>query len=467
MKTWNWVLLGLVLAAWVGSAQAQSAVKPAGDGTSANPYRISQLGHLVWVSDNVGSSSGKYYTVQNDINAAATAGWGFAPIGDALAPFSGIFDGNGKVISNVVIYRENQYSVGFFGFVNSIGVVKHLSLVGGWVNGKNNVGGLVGWNEGTVDGCYATGSVTGNSLVGGLVGVNGGKVSGSHAAGAASGGGSVGGLAGWNYGTLRGCYATGPVTGGNYIVGGLVGYNTSLVRGCYATGAVSGGSSVGGLVGWNEGASTVINCYATGSVTGSGSEVGGLVGENSGVVNGCYAIGSATGNTRVGGLAGWSYGTVSECYSTGLATGSGYVGGLVGLNEGLVGNAFWDTQTSGQATSSGGAGRTTAQMKQQATFVGWDFVNAWRIIENETYPGFASSPLTYFSISQLVNCTGAGWSRTFVMDLTNFQNLAGQDGYQSYTVNYLLYYNIWTGIYLYDYGAGAFSALTWSINLDL
>ena len=74
---------------------------------------------------------------------------------------------------------------------------------------------------------------------------------------------------------------------------------------------------------------------------------------------------------------------------------------------------------------------------------------------------------SYFSTLQSVGCAGPGWSRTFVMDLTNFRNLAVQDGYQSYTVNYLLYYNIWTGIYLYGYDSGKFDAVTWSINLDL
>ena len=74
---------------------------------------------------------------------------------------------------------------------------------------------------------------------------------------------------------------------------------------------------------------------------------------------------------------------------------------------------------------------------------------------------------SYFSAAQTIRCTGAGWSRTYVMDLTNFHNLAVQDGYQNYMVNYLLYYNIWTGIYLYDYDTGAFSALTWLTNLDL
>ena len=77
------------------------------------------------------------------------------------------------------------------------------------------------------------------------------------------------------------------------------------------------------------------------------------------------------------------------------------------------------------------------------------------------------SSSSYFSGNQSVRCTGAGWSRTFAMDLTNFRNIAVQDGYQSYTVNYALFYNIWTGIYVFDYDAGAFTALTWLTNLDL
>ena len=77
------------------------------------------------------------------------------------------------------------------------------------------------------------------------------------------------------------------------------------------------------------------------------------------------------------------------------------------------------------------------------------------------------SSSSYFSINQAVRCTSAGWSRTFAMDLTNFRNIAVQDGYQSYTVSYALFYNIWTGLYLFDYDAGAFTALTWLTNLDL
>ena len=271
------------------SAQAQTSAVPPGAGTAVSPYLISQLEHLVWMGDNVGSSTGKYYTLQNNIDASDTTNWnsgaGFAPIGTDVTPFGGVFNGNGKVISNLSINRPGQQYVGLFGFVGSSGVVKDLGLAGGSVTGYCYVGGLVGVNAGTVSGCYATGSVTGA------------------------------------YGA----------------VGGLVGYNNDTVSNCYATGSVTGTWDVGGLVGYNSG--PVSNCYATGSVTG-----------------------------------GWD------------------VGGFVAINTSTVSNSYWDTQTSGQATSDGGTGKTTAQMKQQVTFVGWDFANVWRITENVTYPLFVTPP---------------------------------------------------------------------------
>jgi hypothetical protein len=98
-----------ILAA-TGATYAQSPVTPPGSGTQADPYQISQLGHLVWMGDTVASSSGKYYTMTADIDASATATWneaetsmdvleGFSPIGNEASEFSGIFDGVGHTIS--------------------------------------------------------------------------------------------------------------------------------------------------------------------------------------------------------------------------------------------------------------------------------------------------------------------------------------------------------------------------------
>jgi len=91
------------------------------------------------MGDNVSSSSGKHYTVQNDIDASATAGWesgaGFAPIGNDGTPFMGLFNGNGHALSSLTINRPGQNYVGLFGFVGNGGVVKDLGLAEGAVKG--------------------------------------------------------------------------------------------------------------------------------------------------------------------------------------------------------------------------------------------------------------------------------------------------------------------------------------------
>src|SRR5439155_20439166 len=65
----------------------------------------------------------------------------------------------------------------------------------------------------------------------------------------------------------------------------------------------------------------------------------------------------------IGGLVGRNLGTVQTSYATGAVSGPSNLGGLVGNNTsgpiaGTVTDSYWDTQTSGQATSAGGAGAT-------------------------------------------------------------------------------------------------------------
>ena len=158
---------------------------------------------------------------------------------------------------------------------------------------------------------------------------------------------------------------------------------------------VTGEWFVGGLVGYaNE--CTISNCQSTGSATGD-SYVGGLVGWNRDTVRNCYSLASVTGEWLVGGLVGHNRGTVSNSYSSGVVSGNEDVGGLVGRNyEAIVSNSFWDSQTSGQTTSDGGTGKTTAEMKSIATFTAWDIIAVapgqtnsayiWNIVDGETYP---------------------------------------------------------------------------------
>jgi branched-chain amino acid transport system substrate-binding protein len=175
--------------------------------------------------------------------------------------------------------------------------------------------------------------------------------------------------------------------------------------------AVNGAQEAGGLVGGSSG--TVSNSYSSGVVGGRTNNVGGLVGWNEGTVSNSYSTGSVTGDWSVGGLVGcnywnaWNPGTVSNSYSSGSVSSSQpEVGGLVGSAGGTTGNSFWDIETSGQSTSHGGVGKTTAEMQTIATFsgAGWNIVVVadpdmrnpsyiWNIVDGLTYPFLSWQPV--------------------------------------------------------------------------
>ncbi len=325
-----------------------------GDGTADAPYIITSADELNAVRQNLTA----HYSLANDIDLSASVVWngglGWKPIGD----FTGVFDANGCIIRDMAIESLDSY-IGLFGRVGSGGVITNLGIENCHITGMSNAGGLVGYNNyGTITNCYVTGAITAGTE-------NSPPI---HA----------GGLVGRNlYGAIKNCHANVDVIGSRDNLGGLVGYNSGPITNCYATGTVSRSgpaSFVGGLVGYNSG--PITHCYATGDVNGS-IVVGGLIGESWGYsVENCYSIGNVSGNQDVGGLIGRS-----------------------GTTQTIV-NCYWDIETSGQAASRGGSGRTTAEMKQQATYIGWSFV-FWTIDEGISYPSFRD--LSGYSLPQAIS----------------------------------------------------------------
>ena len=353
--------------------------------------------------------------------------------------FTGVFDGNGYRISHLTI--EGGSYLGLFGWLEG-GEVKRLGVADVNITGSGvYVAGLVGSNSpyysrkgGTVTQCYSSGAVTGGWYVGALVGYQWlGQMTQCYSDGTVSGTEGVGGLVGANQawfaerGIVSDCHSTSDVKGTGRFAGGLAGYNSGDVTECYSTGRVDGNDYAGGLVGSNDSdfdgdavyRSTVTRCYSTSVVRGK-SDVGGLVGYNVGTITDGYATGGVVGQTHVGGLLGlngyeepqWGegpihggmfrgtcvWGVVACAYSVGAVSGTSFVGGLVGTcsDKGEVSACFWDTQTSGQGTSDGGTGKTTAEMQTAKTFLdsGWDFVgekangteDIWWINEGKDYP---------------------------------------------------------------------------------
>ena len=331
---------------FAGSTDAYAGLVD-GDGSAADPFEVSTVYELQLVTERLGE--GDSFELVDDINASVTAEWydegsgpqGFEPLGNTTVGFNGTFDGGEYTITNLTINRSSDNSIGLFGHLESNGTVRSVTVDAATVSGNDNVGGLVGTNEGEVNGSSVAGQVDGSQRVGGLVGRNNETVRQSVAFAGVNGTDQTGGAVGHNDGTVMMVAATGTVDGADD-VGGLVGRNLAdgAVRQSYATGAVVDGTDVGGLVGDNDGG-TVTNTYAAGAV--NGTNAGGLVGRNEGgEIGQSYAVGRVNAtSTDVGGLLGnnsadatiedsyWDNGTTNQ--STGVNGTAGTVTDLVGF----------------------------------------------------------------------------------------------------------------------------------------
>ena len=150
-----------------------------------------------------------------------------------------------------------------------------------------------------------------------------------------------GGLFGNVWGaTIQNCNVTGEVNGYNYS-GGIVGYandNTHILN-CSFQGNVKGnGQDRGGIVGSTSIGCDVSGCFVTGTVTG-GNCVGGIAGNGVGTIKNCYALADVTaGGDSAGGIAGYAYGiTIENCYYSGKVSSNGNAGGIAGIarNSGI------------------------------------------------------------------------------------------------------------------------------------
>lgn len=172
-------------------------------------------------------------------------------------------------------------------------------------------------------------------------------------------------------------------------------------------------STYAGTLAGSVSGATISKVYVTGSITHYGSDdasgtVGGFIGQfSSGTVSDSFAIvdvvASSDGNATTeygGGFLGRGLGgTLNRVYAVGAvsapvadAAPAATVGGLIGSGTGAtVTNSFWDTETSGQATSADTeTGKTTAEMTSISTFTGagWNFSQTWNIsgATNDGYP---------------------------------------------------------------------------------
>ncbi len=309
---------------------------------------------------NINSNLIGNYVLGADIDATATSGWNNGQGFDSLGGVSGNFP---------------HFTGKFDGLGHTISNLYINRINEDYVGLFSNVAGL-------------------NAIVRN-VGLVGGSIKGRNA---------VGAVAGWNRGgsIIESVYSTVQVEGTLVDVGGVVGRNVegAIIRNSYSSGSVKGGggtgTGTGGLVGANN-FSIIENSYATGSVMRiSGTDIGGLVGYNNGTIHNTYATGAVLG------MAG---------------------GGLVGVNAGVITNSYWNRETTGQASSAGGTGLTTAQMFNKANFVGFDFNSIWNNADNQTTPYLKN----HVGLNNVINKndTVAGASYAVIQTLNQLQGMSG------------------------------------------
>ncbi len=112
-------------------------------------------------------------------------------------------------------------------------------------------------------------------------------------------------------------------------VGAIIGENLGDLNGSSSVGDVVGSASTGGLVGSNSGA---ISESYTSVLLNGGNTTGGFVGFNEGSITLSYAIGNVTGVDNTGGFVGENdgSGTINNSYATGDVSGNEFVGGFSG-----------------------------------------------------------------------------------------------------------------------------------------
>lgn len=249
---------------WDGTTKTEPAQDESG------VYLIDTAAKLAWFADAVNKGdttiSGKL-TANINLNGKT-----WTAIGTDSNKFAGTLDGDEAHHYTVSGLKGSK---GLFDYVDSTGKVKNLS-VDAVLTANGVVGGIVDFNDGTVENCLFSGSVTNSSSYG-------------------AAGGIVGKSEGENS-VVRNCVNTGSIKnttvsyGSTLSVGGIVGYTYGKVESCYSTGKVHAdpakttNKAIGGIAGAVKGSSyyekwgAIINCYVIGTVTGPESGIGAVVG---------------------------------------------------------------------------------------------------------------------------------------------------------------------------------------------
>jgi hypothetical protein len=398
----DWDLVGnYAYINFVSNKYIDPTIFAGGNGSISNPYQINNCTQLQAINESLTS----YYKIISNIDCS---GVNFSPI-RMTSIFAGELDGQGFNITNLKISKDGDNRVGLFSDLT--GNISNVNIINAEVVANYDVGVLVGYARGgIITNCTIKDSrvnaTSGTCNIGGMVGRNWAIIENSYvinstiigvSVSAASVGGFVGLATGGTINNSRVIDTLILAKGsGSSGIGGFVGRAEASFYKDYAMNinVTSGGGYVGGFVGNDATATAKINnSWVSGVVSGGGNYVGGFIGRNSATITNCYSIANVTNSADyVGGFIGYTAtSSLINCYSAGLVTrtvAGSYVGGFAGRSSGgTITSCYYDNQTTNQTDTGKGTPLSTIKMKQQASFVNWDFATPiWYITENTTYP---------------------------------------------------------------------------------
>ena len=268
---------------WNGTTVATSL---SGDGSEASPYLIGSGADLKYLSVNYATLHGasKYFKLTADINLNGKA---WTPIGTVASPFKGVFVGNDKAVTGMVV--NGASGLGLFGAVAESNI-ENLTVEGN-VTAEGGVAGILTGQiqcGSTIENVTTDGTVTGGAT-------------------------DVGGIAG---NVLKGTY-----TGASTAMVTIKNCTNNATVTCNLVGKTA---CAGGIVGATTPAVTITGCVNRGHITSKGNFVGGIAGlprkNTASVIENCKNFGNIDGKTGTGGIVGGDRVLVktSYCYKNAL-----------------------------------------------------------------------------------------------------------------------------------------------------
>ena len=251
-----------------------------GTGTETDPYLISSGAELAFVAQQVKANDTSYKTAYYkltsniNLNNAAWSGIGYSN----TVAFQGHFDGNGKAI--IGLKQSTAGATGLFTHIADA-YIDNLTVIGNVSSSGANNGLLVGRAQpSTITNCTTLGTVTNTSQYAGAI--------------------------------------TATI---NAYASGVTGTQTKMIiENCTNYADITGVKRIGALTSSQNKAvpTDFINCVNYGTITGTGTEIGGLVGilNSTGTMKDCVNYGqfnaptAATNNPLVGNNGG----TITNCY---------------------------------------------------------------------------------------------------------------------------------------------------------